>query len=300
MTGPRVICVGNVVRDEVFHVDALPAAGIKTDVLRYDDRFGGPAATAAVAIARLGGHAAFWGRVGADPAGDAITQALERHGVDHSGLAVIPGAKTIRSIVMVDREGERAIAVDRKGLSGGVVPPDLPEDAGVVLVDTRWPAGAIMALGYARARNLPAVLDADGGSASDMASLVALSDHVIFSSQGASEFMGQGAPEEQLHRMMHLGANAVAITCGDKGSIWMTGGAVVSVPAFSVRVRDTTGCGDVFHGAYALAIAEGRKPLDAASFASAAAAIKAVQGNGWEGMPDRPSVVELMSKDPLS
>ena len=56
MTGPFIICVGNVVRDEVFHVEELPSAGLKTDVLHYEERFGGPAATAAVAIAHLGGR----------------------------------------------------------------------------------------------------------------------------------------------------------------------------------------------------------------------------------------------------
>jgi sulfofructose kinase len=61
-------------------------------------------------------------------------------------------------------------------------------------------------------------------------------------------------------------------------------------------VRDTTGCGDVFHGAYALGLAEGRPPLAAARFAAAAAAMKAANGMGWRGMPDRASVERLMAQ----
>jgi sulfofructose kinase len=302
MTGPHVVCVGNVVRDEVFQVDALPAAGIKTDVLRYDDRFGGPAATAAVAIAHLGGKATFWGRVGADPAGMAIAEALSRHGVDQSQIAIIAGARTIRSIVMVDRSGERSITVDRMGLpaSAGRTPPDLPGDTTAVLVDTRWPIGAIAALSYAKARKVPTVLDADGGTANDIAELVTLADHIIFSTQGAREFTGSEEPEEQLERLAHLQAVAVAITCGHKGSVWQIGGTITSVPAFRIDVCDTTGCGDVFHGAYALATAEGQEPLEAARFASAAAASKARNGAGWEGMPGRSAVNGLMSKDQLT
>lgn len=302
MTRPRVVCVGNVVRDEVFHVGLLPAAGAKTDVLLCEDRFGGPAATAAVAIARLGGRASFWGRVGMDPAGDAIAQALSRHGVDAEGLAAIPGARSIRSIVIVDGSGERGIMVDRLGLpaTAGQAPDSLPEDAAIVLADTRWPAGALAALALASQRKLPAVLDADGGSAADVERLVSRADHVIFSAQGAREFVGPGAPDDQLKRMKSLEARAIAITCGDMGSMWMIGGEIVAIPAFRVDARDTTGCGDVFHGAYALAVAEGRDMLWAARFASAAAARKAENGAGWEGMPDRKAVIELMSKDLLS
>lgn len=301
MTGPRVVCVGNVVRDEVFHVDVLPAAGVKTDVRHYSDRFGGPAATAAVAIAHLGGSASFWGRVGTDAAGEAIAQALSRHGVDLHGLAAVPGARTVRSIVIVDGSGERSIAVDRMGLpaTAGSVPKDLPEDAAIVLADTRWPSGALAALAYARQRKLPTVLDADGGSAADLASLVEGSDHIIFSAQGARDFIGPGSPEDQLTRMSSLGARAIAITCGGLGSMWMTGGVITHLAAFPVEARDTTGCGDVFHGAYALAIAEGRETLWAARFASAVAARKAQNGAGWDGMPDRSAVIELMSKDLL-
>ncbi|MCX7325916.1 MAG: PfkB family carbohydrate kinase [Hyphomicrobiales bacterium] len=301
MTGPRVVCVGNVVRDEVFHVDILPSAGVKTDVRHYNDRFGGPAATAAVAIAHLGGSASFWGRVGTDAAGEAIAQALSRHGVDLHGLAKIPGARTVRSIVIVDGLGERSITVDRMGLPAiaGSVPKGLPEDAAIVLADTRWPSGALAALAFARERKLPTVLDADGGSAADLTSLVEGSDHIIFSSQGARDFIGPGSPEDQLKRMANLEARAIAITSGGLGSMWMTGGNIMHLPAFPVAVRDTTGCGDVFHGAYALAIAEGRETLWAARFASAVAARKAENGAGWDGMPDRSAVIELMSKDLL-
>src|SRR5829696_10025705 len=85
-----IVCVGNLVHDEVFRVESLPASGIKAGVLEYTDRYGGPAATAAVAICHLGGSASYWGRVGADPAGETAIHALRKHGVDCSGVAVLP------------------------------------------------------------------------------------------------------------------------------------------------------------------------------------------------------------------
>src|SRR5688572_49004 len=135
----RIICAGNLVHDEVFHIDALPTAGIKTGVLRYDQRYGGPAATAAVAICHLGGVASYWGRVGADATGAAAIQTMRDHGVDCSGVVQLPG-RTLRAIVLVDSRGERSIVSDRRSLptDPGVLPEAPLEDAGIVLVDTRW------------------------------------------------------------------------------------------------------------------------------------------------------------------
>jgi sulfofructose kinase len=299
MTGPFIICVGNVVRDEVFHVEELPSAGLKTDVLHYEERFGGPAATAAVAIAHLGGRAAYWGRIGADAVGVSVIDALTRHNVDTSGVAVIPGGRTTRAVVTVDRRGERSIMIDRLGLprQTNLLPPKLPDDASVVLVDTRWPAGAAATLDYAKDKRVPSVLDADGGARDEIAGLIDKADYIIFSSQGITEFAGQGTPADQLQRLAHLAPRILAVTCGAEGSVWSIGHEITVVPAFKVAVRDTTGCGDVFHGAYALALSEGQSPLESARFASATAALKASRGDGWEGMPDRRSVLKILSKE---
>jgi sulfofructose kinase len=299
MTGPSIICVGNVVRDEVFHVEKLPSAGLKTDVLHYEERFGGPAATAAVAVAHLGGRAVYWGRIGKDAVGESVIGALTRHNVDSSGVAVISGGRTTRAVVTVDRRGERSIMIDRLGLSREttLLPPKLPDDASVVLVDTRWPAGAAAALHYAKDKGVPSVLDADGGARDEIAGLVDKADHIIFSSQGMTEFAGEGTPIDQLRRLAHLAPRTLAVTSGAEGSVWSIGHEITVVPAFKVAVRDTTGCGDVFHGAYALALGEGQSPLKSARFASATAALKASRGDGWEGMPDRRSVLDILFKE---
>jgi sulfofructose kinase len=299
MTGPYIICVGNVVRDEVFHVEKLPSAGLKTDVLHYEERFGGPAATAAVAIAHLGGRAVYWGRVGKDAVGESVIGALTRHNVDCSGVAVIPGGRTTCAVVTVDRRGERSIMIDRLGLprETTLLPPKLPDDASVVLVDTRWPAGAAAALDYAKDKGVLSVLDADGGAREEIAGLVDKADYIIFSSQGMTEFAGEGTPIDQLRRLAHLAPRTLAVTCGAEGSVWSIRNEITVVPAFRLAVRDTTGCGDVFHGAYALALGEGQSPLESARFASATAALKASRGDGWEGMPDRRSVLEILFRE---
>ena len=80
-------------------------------------------------------------------------------------------------------------------------------------------------------------------------------------------------------------------------SLWWRDGATHHLPAPRITARDTTGCGDVFHGAYTLALAEGASVPYAARFATAAAALKAMRGEGWDGMPDRAAVLALMQED---
>jgi sulfofructose kinase len=292
----RVICVGNLVHDEVFHVESLPASGIKTGVLEYHQRFGGPAATAAIAICELGGVASYWGRVGADAAGEQSIALMRGHGVDCEGVAVLPG-RTLRAIVLVDARGERSIVSDRLSLPLGaeVLPDTGLEGAAIVLADTRWPGAADVIFDRALAAGVPSVLDADGGRAEDNARLIAKADHVVFSNEGLRDFAGEGDPETLLRRCEPRPGQIFAATLGANGSLWLIDGEIHAVPTFCVTMTDTTGCGDVFHGAYAQGLAEGMPPLVAARLASAAAALKGANGRGWAGMPDRKSVEALLA-----
>ena len=294
----KIVCVGAVVQDEVYRVARLPAAGIKVAAESVEERFGGPAATAAVAVSNLGGAAAFWGRVGHDAAGDAAIAALMRHGVDTSGIAVVPEGRTRRAVVMVDDKGERCIIAYRKGLpeDASFLPKDNLNTVAVVLADSRWPAGAVAAFERARARGIATVIDADGGPRDGTTRIVALADHIVFSAEGLRDYAGNGDPAEILRRCAaDAGSKVFAVTRGAAGSLWLIDGRLSSIPAFKVTVTDTTGCGDVFHGAYALGLAEGMAPLEAARFASAVAAVKAARGRGWEGMPSRTSVMDFLA-----
>jgi sulfofructose kinase len=297
MSSRQIVCVGNLVQDEVFEVEALPSAGIKTGVLGYTERFGGPAATAAVAICRLGGRAAYWGRVGADAAGETGLRLLRGHGVDCDGVAILPEGRTLRAIVLVDRRGERSIVSNRRSLSqdASVLPQSGLAQAGAVLADTRWPGGAAIVLDRAHAAGIPSVLDVDGGTPEDNQRLIAKADHIVFSAEGLRDFAGDGPTEELLRRCAYGSGKVFAVTRGSAGSLWLIDGEFVSVPAFKVEAKDTTGCGDVFHGAYALGLCEGQSPVEAARLAAAVAALKAERANGWDGMPDRAAVQALLA-----
>ncbi len=303
MTG-RVVCVGIAVLDQVWELPALPAGPGKFLSHGFRETGGGMAATAAVSIAALGGAALWHGRLGADGPGATLLALLGRCGVDVVDVAPAPGGRTPISGVLVDADGERVLAVfPGEGLpNASVLAEGRLDGAGAVLADPRWPAGAERLFRLAAARGLPRVLDADVAAAGIVAELAPLTDHIIFSQRGLVEFSGTDDPSagltaaaERLRGTPVLGpAGALAVTLGARGSLWWREEGAVTLSAPRVAARDTTGCGDVFHGAYALALAEGRDRPAAARFATAAAALKAQRGEGWFGMPDRAAVEALL------
>jgi sulfofructose kinase len=179
----------------------------------------------------------------------------------------------------VDAAGERQVVSFRgEGLDDR---PDLiaaTPEIGVVLADTRWPRGNLAALELARGRGIPGVLDAE---APVDPALIAAASHVAFSRQGLAS-LSSGEPAEAL-AAMDLSAWA-CVTDGAHG-VFVRGGG--HVPAFPVRAVDTLGAGDVWHGAFALRLAEGAEETDAIRFANAAAALKCARPWGREGCPTR-------------
>lgn len=289
---PYVVCIGHAALDRVFAVDAWPAGSAKIAARDYRESGGGMAANAAVAIARLGARVAFRGPAGDDVTADTIEAQLRAEGVDVQ-LQRVAGTRSSHSAVLVDRHGERLVI----GYRGSALqaPADwlsLKEirNADALLADVRWPRGAVAALQAARASGVPTVLDAEIGDADTLATLVAMAEHVVFSERGLEQFDSADSGGG-LQRALFAGARVAAVTRGAGGVTWLeAGGGLRECPAFAVDVIDTLAAGDVFHGAYALALAEQRQPADAIRFASAAAAIKCTRPGGRSGTPSRAEV----------
>jgi sulfofructose kinase len=175
-------------------------------------------------------------------------------------------------------------------------------DVDAVLVYVRWPEGAALMLARARAAGLPAVLDADvplpPGSA-----LPRVATHVAFSLPGLRDHLGLAAdaPLEAdacaaaLQRVARETGAWCAVTMGAEGVLHGRAGAIVHSPAFRVTAVDTLGAGDVWHGAFALALAEGADETTAVRAASAAAAIKVTRPGGRAGAPTRAERDALLS-----
>jgi sulfofructose kinase len=294
----RIVCLGTAVIDRVFEVEAIPSTPIKVQAKSYRERAGGVAATAAVAVAALGHEAVYWGRLGDDAIGDRVLQILAGKRVDVSAVRRTPGGKSPTAAVIVDPKGERLLAAFR-GVALGDDISWLPlgelAHADALLVDTRWPAGATAVLDAAAKRGMPRILDCDLGEREILIALSARADHTIFAAIGLQRLSGSDDPEQGLRLAQRHTEGLVAVTMGARGAYWLEDGTLRHQPAFKVAARDTTGAGDTFHGAYALAIAQNRTIPEAMRYAAAAAAIKAERGEGWDGMPDAAAVERLLN-----
>ena len=179
--------------------------------------------------------------------------------------------------------GERSIFAHR-GDNLGTDPAWLPlhriDDARALLCDPRWPEGSARALDHARAQGVPSVLDGEKTETRILLELVPRVDHAVFSEPGLANYAPGLKPAEALRKAIGAGCRVAAVTQGEKGTLWMTAQdqAPRRTPAFRVQATNTTGAGDVFHGAYALAIAEGQAVEQVMRFASAAGALRARDG----------------------
>ena len=296
---PVIACTGIAVLDHVFTTSAFPKGAGKHFASGYLEVGGGPAATAAVAVARLGGTALFWGRVGDDATGARILAELGEWGVDVWNARLCPDARSPTSAVVVDDTGERmivAFADAELDPSPDWLPIDKIDGLDAVMVDSRWPQGAEAVLSAARAHTLPGILDADATPDNAAKALLPLASHVAFSTAGLAQTTGTDDPDEGLARAADMTDAWLAVTAGEEGCYWLEGGKLAHIPAFPVTVRDTLGAGDVFHGALALALAEGRPAEDALRFASAAAALKCTRLGGRAGIPGRAEVDTLLQE----
>ena len=152
----------------------------------------------------------------------------------------------------------------------------------------------------ARAEGIPVVADFESPPEGErFAELVALADHPVVSLDFARQWTGRDHPGDATQALWNANRQAVVVTCGAEGC-WYLGGNDPHTPrhqpAMRVAVADTTGCGDVFHGAYAAGLAQGLELADRIRLAAAAAALKATQRGGQTGIPNRPAVDRFLKE----
>jgi sugar/nucleoside kinase (ribokinase family) len=296
----RIFCAGIAVLDEVFRVASVPAQDSKVDSSDYLTIGGGCAPNAAIAISRLGGEAVFAGPVGDDDTADRVLAFLAQEKIDIRGCVKVAGGRTSVSAILIDDIGARTIATysDKKLLSAVPANADaLVADADGVLIDNRRPNFVAPICAAARKRGLPVVLDADKATKLDDPLLFAAT-HVIFSSESLRGTTGCDGLVQGFDLARQKLKQFVAVTDGPNGGLWCDGGEVKTYPAFKVDTVDTLGSGDIFHGAFALALLEGKALPKALRFASAAAAVKAMRFGGSASAPTRDEVEKLLKERP--
>lgn len=319
-----VLGTGAVAVDDFLYVEHFPQANEKIRVLLRDRQCGGQTGTALVTAARLDTRAGYIGALADDPLSRFVAECFERENVDLAHCIRRDYAPACHSTIIVDESTKSRTVL---AYMAGQLGPDplLPAEdvigsTTVVLVDHHGLAGTLRIAEIARRMGAAVVGDIErivpdvalnNGSAAGLADLLQLIDHLLVPARFAREWTGlddAAAAAQWLWKQaaaVDMPHATVVVTAGDKGC-WYVGGdsgigekraaGVRYFPAFAVETVDTTGCGDVFHGAYCAALAEGMD-LDARiRFASAAAALKATQPGGQAGIPTRRQLDQFLAE----
>ncbi|MGN6753350.1 MAG: ribokinase [Intrasporangium sp.] len=270
----RISVVGSLNVDLGYRVRALPVPG---ETVLAGDRsraFGGKGGNQAITVAVLGADVGFVGAVGADDAGESYLSHLRRHGVDVSGVAVVPDVDTGTAIILVDDSGENLIVVDpgaNSALEPGWVEGHVrAAEPAVVLAQLEVPVPVLESLAASLAAGVtfvlnPAPMQADPD---DLTKLLQRVDVLVPNRKELGQLARTAEPETIAEVQACLGAlsfdGTVVVTLGADGAVVReAGGEPTHHPALAVDPVDTTGAGDAFCGALAVGIAEGRELNDA-------------------------------------
>lgn len=291
--------------DDLLYVESYPPPDSKTRVLRRERHCGGLTATALVAAARLGGKCAYAGVLGDEDDSGFVLSCLKREGVNVAHAPHRPGAQPVRSVIIVDEQRRmRNIFYSVDNVVGA--DPRHPAkhlilSARVLLVDRFGIPGMIRAARIARAAGIPVVSDLENTDPPGSLELMKLVDHLIVSESFARQLTGADHPATAVSKLQPIGHKIAVVTCGERGCWFHAHGWLLPRyhPAFKVKAVDTTGCGDVFHGAYALGLAEEMPLRERIRFASAAAALKATKHGGQTGIPTRRVLEKFLKQNAL-
>ena len=297
-----VLGFGAVTVDDLIYVDHYPLPDTKVAVLDQVRQGGGLAGTALVAAARLGARAAYAGILGDDDLSRYTLDEFAREGVDCTPVLHRPDARPIHSIIIVDHtNGQRSILPSFVGVQwrqASEIPEAMIAACRVLFIDHHAVEGDLRAIELAHAYGIPVVGDIERETEPHADELAPQVDHLIVGVNFARHKTGANDPASMALALSH-GRACTVVTAGEQGCWYITRerpDVATHQPAFPVQVMDTTGCGDVFHGAYAAALAQGEPTSQAIRVASAAAALKATQPGGRAGIPSRAAIARFLSE----
>jgi ribokinase len=294
---PRIIVVGSSNTDMIIKAERIPHPGETVLGGAFQMAAGGKGANQAVAAARAGGHVTFIARVGNDDFGRAAIAGFRREGIDIKYVLKTSQAASGIALIMVDRRGENSIAV-APGANARLSQDNVRKAtrafrAGdILLVQLETPIDTVRAaVRAARGRGLRVILNP--APARELNDALLANVDILTPNETEAELL-TGTKIRTKHDMARAartlrdrGVGSVLITLGARGAFLSDGKADRLLPGFKVKAVDTTAAGDVFNGALAVALAEGRTLKAAARFANAAAAISVTRLGAQPSAPRR-------------
>ena len=309
MIKPPVLVIGSSNTDLIIKAERIPRPGETILGGQFVTAAGGKGANQAVAASRAGGAVTFIARVGRDTNGDQAVAGFAAAGIDVNHVIRDPTSPSGVALIFVGRSGENSIAV-ASGANDKLSPTDVRKAKGafrrarVVLLQLETPLRTIEAsIELAAAAGLRVVLNP--APARPLPARLLERVYLLTPNESEAELLtgvavaSEAAAARAAGALLARGAQNVVITMGSRGA-FVAGEVAGSrvrrmIPGFKVHALDATGAGDVFNGALAVALAEGRPLLEAARFGSAAAAISVTRLGAQPSAPTRREIQAVLA-----
>lgn len=302
--GMQVVGLGLATLDVLIRLNEMPTWGRNSRIQGFRFDGGGLVGTAMVAAAKLGARVGFCGTAGTDESAEIKLRSMVQAGIDLSHLCRRPGPEDQVVVVYVHADtGERQFAGMQPRPSTPLQVQDLDRDyitsADYLHVDGFHYEASLQAAQWMREAGKTVVMDGSktSGPVSDRhRKLIEYVDVLITGSGYARGLTGSADIWEAGQAIMDLGPRIFVETVGEEGCYTITREEQFHTPAFPVDVLDTTGAGDVFHGAYIVGLLHGWNLRQIAQFSTAVSAIKCTQLGGRAGIPDLASTLAFLRK----
>jgi ribokinase len=291
--------VGLCALDYICIVDKYPESDKKLDALQFCRNGGGPVPTALCTISTLGEKSAFIGKCGKDHEGKIIVQELESYGIKTQGIVYDNFNQTPQAFIWVDsKTGLRTVVLNRTkidDLTENELNQDILKSCRYLLIDGRESKASIAAAKIAKNSGAEIIIDA-GSLRENIHELLPLVDYMVVSKTFAEKFTLEKDPAKAVKKISELGFKAVVITLGNDGAICAADNELFYQDAFKTDIVDTTGAGDIFHGAFIYGLGKNWNLPKIVEFSAAAAAIKCQRIGGRQGIPTTDKVFQFIEE----
>ncbi|MFX0095161.1 MAG: carbohydrate kinase family protein [Candidatus Hodarchaeota archaeon] len=313
---PRILSIGDANIDLIAKIERYPIRGGTAYGEPLRRHLGGSAITFAIGVARLGETVGYISKLGSDDFGKLLLNGLKEEGVDTSHISIEEGGHTGTIFVIVDEEGERTFFAFRNGCADTKLSPkDISEEyirqtkllqvSGIALVEPISRKASLMAMKYAQENSVIVSFDPNlrlekwelpKDLRKSFEEAIRLSDIVLAGSKEVNCLMNTTDHHNGAVNLLNLGPKIIVLKLGGKGSTIITKDTKISIPAFPVVVRDTTGAGDAYNAGFIVGYVNGWTLKEIATFANAVGAIRITRKDMKTGLPTRQETLAFLEK----
>ncbi len=284
--------------DYVCVLPEYPRQDSKTEILQFERLAGGQTATALTFLARMGMHTKYIGKAGSDDAGRVSLQSFEGESIDISSVLVEQGARNSFSIILIDQKSGERTVLCRRDEELNFRESELKEDevcGGRILHLDGYDSMALNAAVCCQRSSIPVCADLDA-VVPQCRPLLENIDFLIVSSNFPSDFTRISDPEDSFKALRQCFEGFLAMTLGARGAAAWVGDQCIHFPGISVNPVDTTGAGDIFHGAFIFGLFQNWSLEKIMGFANTAAGLSCLHLGARNGIRPLPEILKYMAQ----